>query len=74
MPGVDRPAIETGRRREAPVFLSLLRCVVMRLAKRLEWTIPKFLGVAVMAINVIANRGRRSPPLLPAEPTERLSL
>lgn len=52
------------------MFFSLLCRVVVRLAQRLERTIPKLVGVAVVPLDVVADLGNGAPTLQAAHPAE----
>lgn len=52
------------------MFFSLLCRIVVRLAQRLERAVPKLVGVAVVSLNMVADRGNGAPTLQAAHPAE----
>ncbi|WP_320188880.1 hypothetical protein RMS29_028380 (plasmid) [Agrobacterium rosae] len=54
------------------MLFGLLGVVVVRLAERLEGTIPKLVGVAVVSFNVVADGGDGDTALQSAHAAERL--
>jgi hypothetical protein len=55
---VERPTIEPDTRAETARLDEPLRAVVTRFAERLEWTEPELIDIAVMRLDVIADRRR----------------
>ena len=67
MARIQRPAIEADIRPETAQLDEPLRAVVTRLAERLERAEPKFVDVAMMRLDVIADCRRRDEAALEAE-------
>lgn len=55
------------------MFFSLLCRVMVRLAQRLERTIPKLIRVAVVPLDVVADRRDCDAALQPAHPAQRFN-
>jgi len=55
------------------MFFGLLCRIVVRLAQRLERPIPKLVGVAVVSLDVVADRGNSDAALQPAHTAKRFN-
>jgi hypothetical protein len=55
MPLVERPAVESDIATVAVHLNLALRAVIAALAQRLKWPAPKFIEIAVMRLDVIAD-------------------
>lgn len=55
------------------MFFSLLGRIVVRLAQRLERAVPEPVRVAVVSLDVVADRGNGAPTLEAAHPAQRLN-
>lgn len=54
------------------MFFRLLCRIVMGGTQRLEWPAPELLRIAVVALDVVADRGDRDLALQPAHAAQRL--